>query len=445
MKKLLLSLCLMTTLVTLYAKAPQWVVNRPISETKYIGIGMAPVTDPDHRNIAVNNALMDIASQISVNIESTSFMQTLDVDGTSRQLFEENVKSTVAANLSGHQLKGTYQDKTNYYVYYELDIKKYDKYVADQKKKGTEIGLDYLNKGKEAEASHSYLNALKLYALGIDAIEPYLYLDLKAKVDGRQIDLPSELYNACLNVYSGFELVQNVTELYVEAFKPCPEPLAVCLSKAGSVIPNVTMKAAFTTGDGELTAETKTDASGTAVFYVTNVTSKAALQTVEVRIDDSFLSELPDSYRALIDTSVWPGATFTLVLKSPAYTAHFAVEKNDLDACEKQIRSILVNKNFDLVSNASADFYISLSTVYEEGGKVAGELYEMKEYFASMSLKIYDNKTHVELLNYNVPQVRVLAPATDSQQKAKAACVRELMKRANVQLPQALKKLNINN
>ena len=75
---------------------------------------------------------------------------------------------------------------------------------------------------------------------------------------------------------------------------------------------------------------------------------------------------------------------------------------------------------------------------------MAGELYEMKEYFASMNLKIYDNKGQKELLNYNVPQVRVLVPADKSEQQASASCVRELMKSVNVQLPQALKKLNIN-
>ena len=81
-------------------------------------------------------------------------------------------------------------------------------------------------------------------------------------------------------------------EVGVEAFKPCGEPLAVCLSKGGEVLPNVAMKAAFTSGDGVLTADTKTDASGTAVFYVTNVTSKLPIQTVEVRIDESFLDDV---------------------------------------------------------------------------------------------------------------------------------------------------------
>jgi hypothetical protein len=103
-----------------------------------------------------------------------------------------------------------------------------------------------------------------------------------------------------------------------------------------------------------------------------------------------------------------------------------------------------VNNNFDLSSDNNADFYVSLSTVYEEGGKVAGELYDMKECFTSLTLRIYDNKTRVEVMNYNLPQIRLLVPASNSVEQAKAMCARELMKRVNVQLPQALKKMNIN-
>lgn len=444
MKKIILSLCLAAVAAAMFAQEPQWVTRRPVAEGKYLGIGMAPLSDPDCRNKAVSNAMMDIASQISVSIETSSFMQTLDVDGRSKELFEEKVKSKMAANIQGQELKDSYQSATHYYVYYELDKKKYEKHVVAQKKKGTELGLDYYSKGQAAEASHSYANAVKLYAKGLEAIEPYLYLDLAAQYEGRKIDLPTELYNACIGVFSGLELVQNVTEVGVEAFKPCGEPLAVCLSKAGQVIPNVTLKASFTAGDGVTTPETKTDYTGTAVFYVTNVTSKLPVQTVEVRIDESFIEDVPASYRELIDTSAWPGATFTLVLLSSNYTAYYMVEKNDIESCDRQVRAILVNNNFDLTEDTSANLFITLSTTFDVGGTVAGELYDMNECFAGLTLKIYDNLNQKELLNYNVPQVRVLVPVTKSEQQTMAMCARELMKRVNVQLPQALKKLNIN-
>lgn len=444
MKKFLLSFALLIYACGMFAQAPQWVTRRPVADGKYLGIGMAPLSDPDCRNKAVSNAMMDIASQISMSIETSSFMQTVDVDGRSRELFEEKVKATMAAKLQGQELKDSYQSATHYYVYYELDKKKYEKFVAAQKKKGTDLGLDYYTKGRMAEATHSYVNAVKLYAKGLEAIEPYLYLDLEAQYEGRKIDLPTELYNACIGVFSGLELVQNVTEIGVEAFKPCGEPLAVCLSKGGEVIPNVTMKASFTTGDGAVTADTKTDLTGTAVFYVTNVTAKLPIQTVEVRIDDSFIDDVPASYKELIDTSVWPGATFTLVLMSSNYTAYYMVEKNDIESCDRQIRAILVNNNFDLTEDTSANLFITLSTGFDVGGTVAGELYDMNECYASLTLKIYDNMNQKELLNYNVPQVRVLVPVNKSEQQTMAMCARELMKRVNVQLPQALKKLNIN-
>ena len=204
------------------------------------------------------------------------------------------------------------------------------------------------------------------------------------------------------------------------------------------------MKASFTSGDGALTADTKTDASGTAVFYVTNVTSKLPIQTVEVRIDESFIAEVPASYRELIDTSTWPAATFTLVLMNTNYTAYYMVERNDLEQCDKQVRAILVNNNFDLTEDTSAMLFITLSTTMDVGEVVPGELYDMNECFASLTLKIYDNAGQKELLNYNVPQLRVLVPTNRSEQQAAAMCVREVMKRVNVQLPQALKKLNIN-
>ena len=120
------------------------------------------------------------------------------------------------------------------------------------------------------------------------------------------------------------------------------------------------------------------------------------------------------------------------------------VDRNGIEDCERQIKAILVNNNFDLTENTAANLFIKLSTEMKAGGTVSGELYDMKERFASLSLTIHDNIHQKELLNYNIPQLRILVPADRSEQQAAAMCARELMKRANVQLPKALKSLNIN-
>ena len=84
-----------------FAQAPSWVKSRPVVQGKYVGIGMAPTSEADFQQIARNNALLEIATQIGVKVESSSFMQTVDVDGRSKSLFEEKVRESVADFLEG--------------------------------------------------------------------------------------------------------------------------------------------------------------------------------------------------------------------------------------------------------------------------------------------------------------------------------------------------------
>ena len=157
----------------------------------------------------------------------------------------------------------------------------------------------------------NYTGAMQMYAKGLEAIEPYLYLSLVTEYEGRSINVATELFNAYINVFSGFELIQNVTEVGAEAFKACGEPLTVCLIKKGEVMSNVLLRAEFVSGEGELTAPVKTDSEGVATFYITNLTSKQSIQAVVV--DDPSGKTLPNAahfkqYRiasAIYSNAVW--------------------------------------------------------------------------------------------------------------------------------------------
>ncbi len=444
MKKFVAIICMLACAAVAVAQTPSWVKSRPVSDTKYIGIGMASLSDADYQKKATTNALVDIATQIGVKLESTSFMQMVDVDGQAKTLFEQKVNESLAAHIEGQELKGSYNDGSFHYVYFELDKKKYEKLMKAKKERAVSVGLDWYVKGKNAEALNNFAGAAQLFANGLQAVEPYLYLDLKAEYKGNEINLAGALYDAYVNVFAGITIVQNVTEVGVEAFKSSGEPLNVCLMRNGVAMPNMLMKATFASGEGELTAPMKTDESGMAVFYITNVTSKQSLQSVEVSMDDNFLASLPASYRQIISNVSWPVARFNVVLMNANYSAYLNVEKNQLDACEKQVRSLLANNYFEFTENPSAQLFVTLSTEMTVGGVVPGELYDMNECFASMTLRVYDNAKQSQLLEYNVPQVKVLVPANNSEQQAKAMCTRELMKRVKVELPKKIKKLNIN-
>lgn len=425
-----------------WAQAPSWLTSHPISEKEYIGIGMASLSDADFQRKATQNALVDIASQIAIKLENKSFLHTVDVDGKARDMFEDKIQSSMAAWLEGQELKETYQSDKSYYVYYTLDKDVYARKSEERRKQAVLAGLEYLQKGQDAEDAMNLAQAVQLYAKGLEAVEPWTFMDLTS--DG--VNVPIELYHSYVNVFGGMAITTNVVQVEGEAFKAIPSPVAGCLSKNGEVVPNVKLKAYFVTGGGLVSEPMETDHTGTAEFYVTNITSKEKVQELRISIDNSFMDALPKSYHQLLQNQVWPSAKITITLKSAPLTAYLHVnDEHDLDGLEQRIGSLLTNNHFTMTEDPDApQIFIDMSTKLEMGSVVTGGVYDLNTCYCTVVLKIYDNKTEQLLLNYAVNQVKVLAPVHKTAEETMAMCIREVMKRVNRELPNRLKKLNLN-
>ena len=446
MRKLIITLTIwLLGSLTMLAQQPAWVSSHPTDANAYIGIGFAPVKDADYIQKATQNALNDIALQIATRMESNSFMHTVDIDGKSRELFEEKIKGSVVSYLEGQKLVDSYQNERNYYVYYSLDKAAYERTIQKHKRTAITTGLDYYNKAQQALDANSLVTAVQLLGKGLEAVSPWLFLDLSTTVDGRRFDVPAELYSAYLQVFDGLTITVNLLNVEGEAFKPIKTPIAGCLSKNGTVVQNVKLKAEFVVGAGKITPPVATDYNGTSEFYVTNITSKASVQEIRISIDDSFIEDLPASYRQLIKSQSWPSAKTTITLAPQQVTAYLNVSNSDLASCEKQIASILGNQHFTLIEDPdNATLFIDLSTTLELGGVVAGDMYDLNECLCGLVLKIYDNESTALLLNYVVDRLRVLSPANKSPEQTEMMCVRELMKRVKRELPKKIKGLELN-
>lgn len=446
MKKLIIAISLwLLGSLTLIAQQPAWVTSHPTDDNAYIGIGFATLDEPNYIQKATQNALNDIALQIATRIESNSFMHTVDIDGKSKELFEDKIRSSMVSYLEGQKLVDSYQNERNYYVYYSLDKATYENSTQKHKRAAISTGLDYYNKARKALESNSLVTAVQLLGKGLEAVSPWLFMDLSTTVDGNRFDIPAELYNAYIQVFNGLTITVNQLNIEGEAFKPIKAPIAGCLSRNGSVIQNVKLKAEFVMGSGEITPPVATDYNGTSEFYVTNITSKASVQEIRISIDDSFITDLPVSYRHLIKKQSWPSAKITISLAPQQVTAYLNVSNSDLSSCEKQITAILANQHFTMTEDPdNAMLFIDLSTSLELGGVVPGDMYDLNECLCGLALKIYNNESTALLLNYVVDRIRVLSPANKTPEQTEMMCVRELMKRVKRELPKQIKNLTLN-
>ena len=426
------------------AQAPGWVNQRPVSEKEYIGIGMAKLSDDDYMKTAAQNALADIASQVATKIENESFLHTVDVDGKSRQLFEDKIVSSMAAWIEGAELKDSYSSDEKYYVYYTLNKEVHKKNSDARRNEAISKGLDYLLKGRSAEESMSLAQALQLYGKGLEAVEPWLFLNLSTTYDGSKINLPAELYDSYINVFSGMAITTNTANVEGESFKAVRLPIAACLSKNGEVVPNVKLSASFVKGSGEITPSIETDYNGTAEFYITNITAKDPIQEVRISIDNSFMSALPASYSGLLSAQTWPSAKVTVTLARQATTAYLYInEQNDLEGIERYLGKILANNHFTITEDPDeAECFIDISTTMDLGETVKGK-YDLNTCYCTLLMKIYNNSTQQLLLDYSENRVKVLVPENKSAEETISMCINEVMKRVKRNLPNKMKKINM--
>lgn len=440
----LLVLCAMLGTIQCMAQAPEWVTQRPVSDKEYIGIGIAKLSDNDYMKIAAQNALSDIASQVATKVENESFLHTVDVDGKSRQLFEDKIISKMAAWIEGAELKDSYTDSDKYYVYYTLDKKLHKKNSDARRSEAIEKGVDYLNKGRAAEESSNLTQAVQLYGKGLETVEPWIFLNLSTTLNGRNVDVAAELYDAYINVFSGMALTTNTVNVEGESFKAIKLPIAACLSRNGVVVPNVKLTAKFVTGSGAITPSIETDYNGTAEFYITNITSKEQIQEVRISIDDSFIAALPKSYRELLQNQNWPTAKVTVTLSKSATTAYLYMnEQNDLEGIERYVGKILANNHFTITEDPdAAECFIDVSTKMELGETVKGK-YDLNSCYCTILIKIYNNSNQTLLLDYSENRVKVLVPENKSAEETITMCINEVMKRVKRNLPNKMKKMNL--
>ena len=432
--------------LAMWAQAPAWVTTHPTSTEEYIGVGSAPLSDAEHVKKATQNALADIANQIALKIDNQSFLHVVDVDGKSRELFEDKIQTNLTTWMEGQELTDSYQSGDTYYVRYSLNKDVYARNAEKRRTQVTQQGLSYLNNGRAAEASLNLPQAMQLYAKGLEAVEAWTFMDLTARQDGALINVPAELYAAYLGVFSGMVITTNVTQVQGETFKPVSAPIAGCLSKDGTPLPNVMLKAVFASGSGAITSATKTDYNGTAEFYITNITSKDAVQEIVISIDDEFFNELPKAYRTLIMRQALPSAKITVSVKPSGNTAYIYInEDHDIEGLERAITTTLGNNHFKVTENPdAANIFIDFSSKMAMGPEVTGGTYNLNTNLCTLVMKIYNNATEELLLTYSVNNLKVLTPVHMSAEETYGACIREIMKRVNRELPTRLKKINLN-
>lgn len=427
-----------------YSSAPEWVNGMTHNSLNYVGIGHALKSDADFQDLAMQRALRAMASQIKVDISSESILKTLENDSEFQSSYQEKIVVNTSEQLERYHLVDQWQSDTEYWVYYELNRFDYEEYMQERIAKAKAIALDYLIKGDEAIANGYIETAIQLYAKGLESLELVMTEDLTTTYNGKKINLGTELYHQLSTIWNGVTVVLNPKSVEIEHMQRKSVPVAVGCYKNGTPLQQIKLSAKFIFGSGELSNLPSTDVNGESTLYIKNIISKDLQQQVKIEVAPMY-SVTANSWSSLLLKKIeLPYTILTIDLLDSKCTAYIKAEDMQLTNLEKRISSMVSSKYFDLVSTPNqADVIMEISSTYELGGEIKGDLYNTREYLGGVFIDVIDNRTERVICSYNLPEVKALLEVNKSETEGKNALSREILKRMNRDFPIFLSKISV--
>lgn len=423
-------------------KCPDWVKQRPVNSMYYTGIASVSRTESDYMEKAKAKALLDLASEIKITVNSNSLLKTLEQHGAVESEYEESIRTQVSERLEKYELVETWQDDDRYWVYYQLNRFDYEEYMTARREKAIRSGYDYWKKGEGALQQGELTSAIDFFMKGLEAVREVANEELLWPDGGRKTDVGRELYASLQRVFNGVSVVADPSEVEGAAFQGIEEAVGVRVTREEVPLRNVLLKAEFITGAGQVSEASSTDAEGRTKFYIRHITSKLSEQEVRIMLDcSSFNPYRKGIYKELVGN---------LTKNLPQAIVRVRIGKSQLKACllsgssgnaqvEQSVRRILTNHYFNIVTAPSeADVTVKITSSFRKGETVAGDMRDMTIYYAGVTISVVDNRSGATVGDFAIEDVKVLQPSTASLSVAKSAAVRELNRRMQPQLNKLL-------
>ena len=434
-----LTLLLVLLPVLLQAKVPEWVQSIPTNSFYYWGIGVSELLNPNYKEVAKREALEEITQQIAVKVESNSFMNMAELDLVAHEDYQKQIQASSQVYLEDLQIFDSYQDKKNYYVCYRLNKEEYRSKIKEKGLEVAKVAYEYLQQARNAELEGKLISSIAYYEKGLEEVQPWLFLDLSFMSE----NVPVALYAGYMSIFDGLALtlqpisadVQNLTAVNIE--------IVASLHKNNTPIRDFPLQANFENGKGKITTTTKTNTMGEGHFYLTQLTSKEAFQSIKIRVDNSVLKDLPRIYQNTTTSRKLPEAIFRVNVAQQNLVFYLNPINNAIPPLLRQISSILTSEYFDVTTNMyDATHIIDIATDLKKTGSVKGELENLDEWLASLNIALRDKNSSI-LTHYAEEGVRILVPENSSKAVATQQASKELVQRFKRNFPKRLEQMSI--
>jgi hypothetical protein len=374
---------------------PAWVKNYPVIDGYYVGIGIADKsTHPeDFIQVAQQNALQNLSTQIKVNIATESVFLQMEREYGFEEEFKSNIKVKANEYIEGYEMAGTFTQKNEYWVYYRLNIDKHNEIQKARKFEAIELSKNYLD-----EANDSYNNTQERYINFVSALsilKPYLSDPLFTEYNRKDVFLGNEIISSFRSFVDDFRINYVGKKIKVMIGDKVGN-IDILAKHNDKPLKNINLNISSSILQVEKFSKT-TDENGLFTAIVPKITSPEPNQKIYASINfenwinestqDAFIKKLIESVQThQINIPVYVYTPNVFVVSQEKYFNKEKVNPELKFAAESALNKL----GFTPVSNKKdADLYMNIYSNTEKGQAINGQ--KMFTAYLNLTIQVKDN------------------------------------------------------
>ncbi|MBU2652217.1 MAG: LPP20 family lipoprotein [Bacteroidetes bacterium] len=357
---------------------PDWARKKPIEEGYYTGIGSARKNAgmEQYQRTARQNALNNLAEEISVTVSGNSMLRTVEVDFNLSEYYSSQINIRSEEYLAGYEMVDSFEDDEYYMVYYRLSKSLHEKL----KKEKTGIAIDKARAEYENavryRGARDYRNTLISLIKGLDELREHLHEPLLTNIDGREVYLANFLVTEVEVMLDEIRINPvNKSITAVRGYPLTPEELSFRISdNEGKPISGMPVSAGFT-AQPLVNGKAISGEKGEFGFSIDKITTKSSPVQFIASLDMEEIlrsSTLDLTLRKIMWNMLIPSCSMEIRITQPS----FFVESDEKNLGRKSADQILkkafiselYSRNLSVSSTEStADFVVRIEADTRQG------------------------------------------------------------------------------
>lgn len=414
MKRGLYILLLLLSACSVGKKQPEWTLQQPFDNGYYSAVVKIPKKAPNYKELARNEAIREISTQISVQIDSDIALKETEANGIPSSELISSIRSSSNNKIRDLQLVGTYETKNDYWAYYRLSKSEYYAWRKNQCEQATAQALNLLN---EFDLSQTNLTpGISALLKGLELIVDYTDMDLTTIYRNKQINLYNELFFRLNHLTEKVKINYAEKEIDLTAKQRERKSITVFVIYQQEIpVNNFPVCFNFLSGKGEIVAKGLTDENGKAELIINRITSFSTPQFIEAKPDKDFwLVGIENPIvKTMFGNLQFLPATLKLNVNRPKAFVQYSFNNTS----GTDYRNILLKKLQDLDLEVSTNqnesdytFKVNIITRNSEF------LPLLKQYsaVADAYIELIDSRTGKSIYNTNLTGIKSVAVTTDA-------------------------------